>query len=204
MRVNLISLSIAEKKNKLRKTLKNERKRTFLKNGPFFAEIISNHFNNWFENKKNIKNLAFYYPINTEVDPFPILRLLKKRNLNFCLPVVQNLNSPLIFREWRDDTKLIISNFGAKIPSEGNLLIPDLILIPLLAYDDYGSRLGYGGGFYDRTILSLKKNLKKKIITLGLAFRCQKYFGKLPIDKNDEKIDSVLTEEGFQFFDNIN
>ena len=204
MRVNLISLSIAAKKQKLRKTVKNERKRTFLKNGVFFAEIISNHFNNWFENQKNIKNLAFYYPINTEVDPSPILRLLKKRNLNYCLPVVQNLNSPLIFREWRDDAKLIVSNFGAKIPSEGNLLIPDLILIPLLAYDDYGSRLGYGGGFYDRTIFSFKKNLEKKIFTLGLAFSCQKYFGKLPTEKNDEKIDSVLTEEGFQFFDNIN
>ena len=204
MRVNLISLSIAAKKQKLRKTVKNERKRTFLKNGVFFAEIISNHFNNWFENQNNIKNLAFYYPINTEVDPSPILRLLKKRNLNYCLPVVQNLNSPLIFREWRDNAKLIVSNFGAKIPSEGNLLIPDLILIPLLAYDDYGSRLGYGGGFYDRTIFSFKKNLEKKIFTLGLAFSCQKYFGKLPTEKNDEKIDSVLTEEGFQFFDNIN
>ncbi len=204
MRVNLISLSIAEKKNKLRKTLKNERKRTFLKYGVFFSKIISNHFNNWFENQKNINNLAFYYPINTEVDPFPILRLLKKRSLNYCLPVVQNSNSPLTFREWRDDTKLIKSYFGAKIPIEGNSLIPDMILIPLLGYDDYGSRLGYGGGFYDRTIFNLKKNPEKKIFTLGLAFSCQKYFGKLPTEKNDEKIDSVLTEKGFQFFDNIN
>ncbi|MFL2801597.1 MAG: 5-formyltetrahydrofolate cyclo-ligase [Paracoccaceae bacterium] len=200
MQVNLISLSIAAKKKKLRKTLKNERERTFLKNGGFFSEIISNHFKNWFENQKNIKILAFYYPINTEVNPLPILHLLKKRTLNYCLPVVENSNSPLTFREWRDDTKLIISNFGARIPSEGNLLIPDLILIPLLAYDDYGSRLGYGGGFYDRTIFSFKKNTEKKIFTLGLAFSCQKYFGKLPTEKNDEKIDSVLTEEGFQFF----
>ena len=84
------------------------------------------------------------------------------------------------------------------------MLVPDLILIPLLAYDDFGYRLGYGGGFYDRTILNFKQNVTKKIFTVGLAFSCQKYSGKLPIDKNDEKIDSILTEKGFQFFDNAN
>lgn len=82
------------------------------------------------------------------------------------------------------------------------MLVPDLMLIPLLAYDNYGYRLGYGGGFYDRTIFNFKKNIGKKIFTIGLAFSGQKYSGRLPIEKNDEKIDSVLTEKGFQFFDN--
>ncbi len=200
----MISISISKKKQNLRGFVKKKRKEIFLNNGVIFAEIISNHFYNWFENQKNINNLAFYYPINTEVDPFPIAKLLKKRNLNYCLPVVQKLNSPLIFREWKEETNLIVSNFGAKIPSNGAFLVPDLMLIPLLAYDDFGYRLGYGGGFYDRTILNFKQNVAKKIFTVGLAFSCQKYSGKLPIDKNDEKIDSVLTEKGFQFFDTAN
>lgn len=188
----------------MRSVLKKKRKEIFLNNGVIFAEIISNHFYSWFKNQKNLYNLAFYYPINTEVDPLPIARLLKERNLNYCLPVVQKLNSPLIFREWKEDTKLVVSNFGAKIPSEGDLIVPDLMLIPLLAYDDFGYRLGYGGGFYDRTILNFKQNVEKKIFTVGLAFSCQKYSGKLPIDKNDKKIDSVLTEKGFKFFDTAN
>ena len=197
-------ITLEETKKKLRETFKVKRKKTFLKNGVIFSEMISSHFINWFANQKNIKNVAFYYPINTEVDPFPIARLLKERNLNYCLPVVQKLNSPLIFREWQEDTKLVVSNFGAKIPSEGDLIVPDLMLIPLLAYDDFGYRLGYGGGFYDRTILNFKQNVAKKIFTVGLAFSSQKYSGKLPIDKNDKKIDSVLTEKGFKFFDAAN
>ena len=104
----------------------------------------------------------------------------------------------------RDSSKLVLSNFGAKIPSEGELIVPDLMLIPLLAYDDFGYRLGYGGGFYDRTILNFKQNVEKKIFTVGLAFSCQKYSGKLPIDNNDKKIDSVLTEKGFKFFNTAN
>ena len=200
----MISISISKKKQKLRRILKKKRNETFHNNGVVFAEIISNHFYNWFKNQNNINNLAFYYPINTEVDPFPIIQLLKKRNLNYCLPVVQKLNSSLIFKEWKKDTKLVVSNFGAKIPSDGSVIVPDLMLIPLLAYDDYGYRLGYGGGFYDRTILNFKQNIEKKIFTVGLAFSCQKYYGKLPIEKNDEKINSVLTEKGFQFFDDEN
>jgi len=200
----LISTSISKEKQKLRVISKKKRKEIFLNNGVIFAKIISNHFYGWFKNQKNINNLAFYYPINTEVDPFPIIRLLKKRNLNYCLPIVQKLNLPLIFREWKKETKLVVSNFGAKIPCDGALLVPDLMLIPLLAYDDFGYRLGYGGGFYDRTILNFKQNVEKKIFTVGLAFSCQKYCGKLPIEKNDEKIDSVLTEKGFQFFDTSN
>ena len=196
----MISSSISKKKQKLRNILKKKRKEIFLSKGVIYADIISNHFYSWFKNQNNINNLAFYYPINTEVDPLPIVRLLKEKTLNYCLPVVKKLNSPLIFREWKEDTKLVVSNFGAKIPSDGPVLVPDLMLIPLLAYDDYGYRLGYGGGFYDRTILHFKQNIEKKIFTVGLAFSCQKYSGKLPIEKNDEKIDFILTEKGFQFF----
>ena len=182
----------------MRSVLKKKRKEIFLNNGAIFAEIISNHFYSWFKNQKNIYNLAFYYPINTEVDPFPIARLLKERNLNYCLPVVQKLNSPLIFKEWKEDTKLVVSNFGAKIPSEGDLIVPDLMLIPLLAYDDFGYRLGYGGGFYDRTIKYFRRN--KQVKYIGLAFSGQKSYHDLPSEVYDVPLDAVLTETGMDYF----
>ena len=72
-------ITLEETKKKLRETFKVKRKKTFLKNGVIFSEMISSHFINWFANQKNIKNVAFYYPINTEVDPFPIINLLKKK-----------------------------------------------------------------------------------------------------------------------------
>ena len=100
-------ITLEETKKKLRETFKVKRKKTFLKNGVIFSEMISSHFINWFANQKNIKNVAFYYPINTEVDPFPIIHLLKKKSLKHCLPVICKLNAPLIFREWKKDTKLI-------------------------------------------------------------------------------------------------
>ena len=196
----LFLITLEETKKKIREIFKAKRKKTFLKNGVVFSEMISSHFINWFANQKNIKKVAFYYPINTEVDPFPIIHLLQIKSLKHCLPVISKLNAPLIFREWKKDTKLINSNFGAKIPSAGNEIIPDLILVPLLAYDENGSRLGYGGGFYDRTLYNLRKNFKKKIIAIGLAYSSQKYNGLLPLEKTDEKLDAILTENGLDFF----
>ena len=185
-------ITLEETKKKLRETFKVERKKTFLENGVNFSEMISSHFINWFANQKNIKNVAFYYPINTEVDPFPIIHLLKKKSLKHCLPVICKLNAPLIFREWKKDTKLINSNFGAKIPSTGIEIIPDLIFVPMVGYDNNLNRLGYGGGFYDRYI---EKNSKlKKIIKIGLAFSSQK-IKKLPTDKFDKKLNKIITEK---------
>ena len=109
-------ITLEETKKKLRETFKVKRKKTFLENGVIFSEMISSHFINWFANQQNIKNVAFYYPINTEVDPFPIIHLLKKKSLKHCLPVICKLNAPLIFREWKKDTKLININSITKRP----------------------------------------------------------------------------------------
>ena len=94
----------------------------------------------------------------------------------------------------------MISSYGAKIPMHGPLLTPDLIIAPLLACDQSGSRLGYGGGFYDRTIEVLRRH--KKIVVLGLAFECQRTEVIIPTEPTDQKIDWVLTEKGFYSFKN--
>ena len=118
--------------------------------------------------------------------------------------MVLNKKQPLIFKPWRPGKKMVIGHYGISVPDNDQTSIPDLIICPLLAYDSKGVRLGYGGGFYDRTIFNFKQNVEKKIFTDGLAFSCQKYSGKLPIDNNDKKIDSVLTEKGFKFFNTAN
>ena len=98
------------------------------------------------------------------------------------------------FFSWKQNEVLFVNEFGILEPAKSKAQIPDLILIPLLAYDKYKYRLGYGKGFYDRY---LNKYLKqyKDILTVGVAFSFQKYH-KIPINHNDVKVDFILTEKG--------
>ena len=196
----MIVVSILQDKQALRQISKSLRKKAFDAYGFDAAILISKHFKDWFKKKKDVKIIAFYYPIGTEVDPFPTINALKGTPVRFCLPVVTGPKSPLTFREWFEDSELMISSYGAKIPREGQSLVPDLIITPLLAFDQAGSRLGYGGGFYDRTIDALRG--EKDILVLGLAFECQRTDALMPTEPTDQKIDSVLTEKGFYFFTN--
>ena len=169
-----------------------------------YAKRITHFFHEWISGQKSVFVVALYHPINSEINPLSLIEYLDNKNKTICLPMVVNKKQPLIFKPWRPGKKMVIGHYGISVPDNDRTLIPDLIICPLLAYDSKGMRLGYGGGFYDRTILNFKQSVEKKIFTVGLAFSCQKYSGKLPIDKNDEKIDSILTEKGFQFFDTAN
>ena len=169
-----------------------------------YAKRIAHFFHEWISGQKSVFVVALYYPINSEINPLSLIEYLDIKNKTICLPMVVNKKQPLIFRPWRPGKKMVIGHYGISIPDIDQTLIPDLIICPLLAYDSKGMRLGYGGGFYDRTILNFKQNVEKKVFTVGLAFSCQKYSGKLPINKNDKKIDSVLTEKGFKFFNTAN
>lgn len=169
-----------------------------------YAKRITHFFHEWISGQKSVFVVALYHPINSEISPLSLIEYLDTKNKTICLPMVVNKKQPLIFKPWRPGKKMVIGHYGISVPDNDQTLIPDLIICPLLAYDSKGMRLGYGGGFYDRTILNFKQNVEKKIFTVGLAFSCQKYSGKLPIDKNDKKIDSVLTEKGFKFFDTAN
>ncbi len=190
--------SILEEKRKLRAISERLRKKTFNKCGRDANIVMTQHFKCWFKEKTNIKIISFYFPIKTEVDPFPLIEDLRGTNLKLCLPVVEGTGLPLSFKEWTKDSDLIKSSFGTRIPARGQFLTPDLIIAPLLAFDKYGSRLGYGGGFYDRTIDSLRS--KKDISVLGLAFECQRTTSMIPVEPTDQKMDWVLTERGLYSF----
>ena len=191
-------ISILEKKQVLRKTSKELRKKAFNEYGHNAAILMAKHFKNWFKNKKTIEIIAFYYPIKTEVDPFPIINCLNGPSLKLCLPVVNGPGLPLVFKEWVKNSKLVSSSYGTKIPSRGKLLTPDLVITPLLAFDHLGFRLGYGGGFYDRTIQKLRLN--SNVLVLGLAFECQRTDTSIPAEPTDQLIDCVLTERGVYSF----
>ena len=165
-----------------------------------YAKRITYFFNEWVSGQKSVFVVALYHPVNSEINPLSLIEYLDTKNKTICLPMVVNKKQPLIFKPWRPEKKMVIGHYGIPVPDNDQTLIPDLIICPLLAYDSKGTRLGYGGGFYDRTLYNLRKNFKKKIIAVGLSYSSQNYNGLLPIEKTDEKLDAILTESGFNFF----
>ena len=142
--------------------------------------------NNLLKNKK----IGAYYPINFEIECFEILKKLELCGHKISLPVTKTKNE-MDFFEWSFEDPLYVSNMGIPEPHQTKKIYPDILLIPLVAYDKYNYRLGYGGGYYDRYIQKIS-NIKK-ILTIGLAFSFQK-IDKIPINKNDKKLDFILTE----------
>ena len=137
------------------------------------------------------KNIGGYYPVNFEVDDLHILKEFEKKNFNISLPVIKK-NYDMNFYKWSFNMPLKINKYG--IPeSESNVLIyPDVLLVPLVAFDKKLNRLGYGGGYYDRLIEKLTK--KKKILKIGLALSVQE-IDKVPINKYDQKLDYIVTNK---------
>lgn len=140
--------------------------------------------------------IAGYWRIRDEVDCQPILVKLMDGGQVVILPVVVGAEEPLEFRIWAPDAPLYEAGFGTLAPSDlAPRAEPDIVLMPLLGYDSEGTRLGYGGGYYDRTLSSLRK----KPLLVGLAFSAQK-LEKIPRGGHDVPLDAVVTEEGVAFF----
>ena len=137
------------------------------------------------------KKIGAYYPINYEIECFEILKKLEQIGYKISLPVIKRKNE-MDFFEWSFDDPLHVGKMGIPEPHQIKKVYPDVILVPLVAYDKYNYRLGYGGGYYDRYIQKISK--RKKILTIGLAFSFQKV-NKLPINDNDKKLDFILTEK---------
>ena len=137
--------------------------------------------------------ISIYSEINTkELNYY----LLEKQKI-LCLPCVSPIHSHLIFRRYNFNQKLVKGKFDILEPSDDNeLLIPDILFVPCLAFDKNGYRLGYGGGYYDKSIDILKKHFKKEkkfFITIGLAYSIQEE-KKIPREKHDMKMNYIITE----------
>jgi len=141
--------------------------------------------------------IAGYWRIRDEVDCQPILVRLMDGGQTVILPVVSGVEEPLDFRVWHADAPLYEAGFGTLAPSDlAPRSEPDLILMPLLGFDRAGTRLGYGGGYYDRTLASLRK----RPMLVGLAFAAQG-FDHIPREPHDIPLDAVVTEDGVEFFE---
>ncbi len=177
-------------KIKLRKKfLKLRKKRYYEINKDFFSPLIKLIKKNY---KKKQCKLALYYPTNFEVNVLKILDNNYFINKKILLPVVEKNNSMNFYR-WKKNGILIVNDFGILEPLKSKIEIPNILLIPLLSFDDYNNRLGYGKGFYDRFLNKYIKKFKN-ILTVGVAFSFQRYH-KLPVTKKDIKLDFVLTEK---------
>ena len=136
-------------------------------------------------------NIGGYYPYNYEVDVIEILKEFEKKKYLISLPKIKD-NFQMDFFEWSFKNPLIINEYGIPEPVSNKIIYPDILLVPLVAFDNELNRIGYGGGFYDRYIKKIKK--KKKIITIGLAFSFQKV-KKIQTNKFDIKLDFIVTEK---------
>lgn len=137
--------------------------------------------------------IAGYMPIRTEIDPRPAMAHLHAQGALICVPVIKAAGQPLDFREWHPDVALIDGPFGARIPAEGDWLIPDTLIVPLVAFDARLNRLGYGGGFYDRTLDRLRAAAPTRAI--GFAFAAQE-LPEVPWEPTDQPLDALITEHG--------
>jgi len=141
---------------------------------------------------------ALYNAMGSEIDPAPLGRRLAASGVVLALPVVVALDGPLIFRRVAEDAGLVPDALSIAAPGpEAEAVTPDLIVTPLLGFDAYGGRIGQGGGFYDRTLASLRA--KAQVFALGLAYDGQDV-DRLPREPHDQPLDGMLTPSGLQLF----
>jgi 5-formyltetrahydrofolate cyclo-ligase len=142
--------------------------------------------------------VAGYWPIRDELDCRPILARLMDAGRPVCLPVVSAADQPLALRLWREGEALYPAGLGTLAPDESAPVVtPDVMLVPLLGFDGTGTRLGYGGGYYDRTLEALGRRPR----LIGLAFSGQALPTGIPREAHDIPLDMVVTEEGPIRFD---
>ena len=143
--------------------------------------------------KKKFFKIAFYYPSNYELNVLKILEFNHISVQDTLLPVIDKKNL-MNFFSWKKNNVLFVNEFGMLEPVKTQVKVPDVILVPILAFDKNKFRLWYGKGFYDRYLNKYLKQFKN-ILTVGVAFSFQRYH-KLPINNNDVRLDFIITEKG--------
>lgn len=144
-----------------------------------------------FDNKNGA--IALYWPVRHEISPLILAEYLHQKKYELCLPVVSEKDAPLQFRLWLPGSDLHKGRYGVDEPSQKSpFIVPALLIIPLIAFDRMGARLGTGGGYYDRTLKALR--LVKPIKAYGFAYSLQEV-DSLPQEPHDERLDAVITDK---------
>jgi 5,10-methenyltetrahydrofolate synthetase len=138
--------------------------------------------------------LGFCWPLRQEFDARPLVRRLLAHGWTACLPVVVAEAAPLAFRPWTPDTPLAPDRYGIPTPTAGEFVTPDVLLVPLVAVDARNYRIGYGGGFFDRTLAALATT-GRHATSIGIGFELARVADTLP-GPHDIPLDFVVTELG--------
>ena len=179
-------------KSYIRKKFLKKRKKNYLTVSEFNFNLIFKLIKKHFLKKKII--IAGYYPSNYEVDILNFLEKASKKKFKIALPVIKS-STEINFKPWAYREPLYVNKFGMLEPRALNKnVIPDLIMVPLAAFDKSLNRVGYGKGYYDRSLKKIIK-MKKNVISLGIAYSFQKS-QKIPTNKHDFKLDYIFTEKG--------
>ena len=144
-------------------------------------------------NRLNLKNkiVGGYYPVNFEMDDLQILKELENKGFKISLPIIKK-NNEMDFYLWSSNNLLFINKYGIPEPENTILVKPDVIFVPMVAFDQRLFRIGYGGGYYDRYIEKISR--VKNLIKIGIAHSSQE-IKKIPNNKYDKKLDIIITEK---------
>ena len=185
--------TIAQAKAALRPSAEAARAASHASGGAEAAEALARHGIQVLA-ERNFRSVSGYWPMRSELDPRPLLVALANTGREVALPAVTGFGRPLEFRRWRPGMVLAAGRFGTQHPPpDAKPVEPDVLLVPLLAFDRRHYRLGYGAGFYDRTLADLRA--RKTVLAIGVAFAAQR-IEAVPIDSWDQPLDLVLTEQG--------
>ncbi len=186
-------MSVAELKKNMRRAAKAARLEAFTRLGDSASRAIAGH-GIAFAGKPAPAVVSGFLAIGDEIDPTPLMVRLMGEGYRLCLPVMEAKGKPLLFRAWAPGEPLAETMWGIREPlPSAEVLDPDIVLGPLLAFDTEGYRLGYGGGFYDRTLARLRA--LKPVVSIGIAFDEQKVDAVPHVDY-DERLDWILTPSG--------
>ena len=181
---------IAKRKRKLI-SLNSEDKNTFLKNINYCLDRV-------FSIENTVKEVGLYYPIFNEISPLVFIKYFKDNNITTALPVVDSNSHSMVFKQWFKKEKLQKSHIGTYEPLRTNkTILPQIIVVPMLMFDRKLNRLGYGAGYYDKSISTLKRYFDKKqknFITIGLAYSEQET-KTIPYESHDQRLDFIVTEK---------
>ena len=179
-------------KSYLRKSFLLRRRKKHSTVKKFNYNLIFRLIRKHFQSKKI--TIGGYYPSNYEVNILKFLEEASKKKFRITLPVIKSSNK-MSFKSWVFKEPLYVNQFGILEPKKSKKkIIPDLIMVPLVAFDNRLNRIGYGKGYYDRSLRKISK-IKKNAISLGIAYSFQKC-KKVPVNNHDFKLDYIFTEKG--------
>lgn len=192
---------ISEEKDVLRKEAMRHRERMAFSVDEDPEKTVD-HFFSLFD-LSSYNTVAGYWPKGREFDTTPILSELMKIGKTCLLPVVQKKSRLLNFAKWKEGDDLVTGAYDIKHPvinDQTEYMIPDIVLVPMLAFDRRGYRLGYGGGYYDYTLAHYRDVEQKSFVSVGLAFAQQACLFPLPRDEHDQRLDYVITPQTIHSF----